>query len=239
VVINQFNYNNAWVLLGTFDLDALMAESGRVNLVDVTSDTTVKEIGFTAIRWRSVESGPAPQPGGAGYDAPIGTAEERASANVWPGSWFDATGYAVKYPNGTEYHTGADLNLNVPAFDTDRGSPVYATADGVVAHSINVPGSWGGLIVIRHTPLPDGKPVYSRYAHVEQVVVKDGDSVARGQQIAVVGYYAPGKNYHLHFDISCTSKLDDLPRHWPGTDKAQVVAHYVDPKKFIAEHRPQ
>jgi hypothetical protein len=60
VVINQFNYNNAWVLLGTFDLDALMAESGRVNLVDVTSDTTVKEIGFTAIRWRSVESGPAP-----------------------------------------------------------------------------------------------------------------------------------------------------------------------------------
>jgi murein DD-endopeptidase MepM/ murein hydrolase activator NlpD len=127
----------------------------------------------------------------------------------------------------------------VPTFDTDKGSPVYATADGVVAHSINVPGSWGGLIVIRHTPLPDGKPVYSRYAHVEQVMVKDGDSVARGQQIAVVGYYAPGKNYHLHFDISCTSKLDDLPRHWPGIDKAQVVAHYVDPKKFIAEHRPQ
>lgn len=237
-LVNQYNYNNAWVLLGTFDLDALMAESGRVNLVDVTSDTSVKEIAFTAIRWRSVESGPNPQPGGAGFDAPVGTAAERASTQVWPGGWVDATGYAVTYPNSSVYHTGADLNLNVPSFDSDRGAPVYAAADGVVAHAINVPGSWGWLIIIRHSSLPDGKPVYSRYAHVEQVQVKTGDTVARGQQIAVVGYYAPGKNYHLHFDISCTTKLEDVPGHWPGTDKAGVLAHYVDPRKFIAEHRP-
>jgi hypothetical protein len=236
-IINQFSYSDEWILLGTFELDPQQFESGRVNLVDVTNDPTVKEIAFTAIRWRSTDS-PPPPPGGPGYDAPIGTALERASAKVWPGSWLDATGYAVTYPDSDEYHTGADLNLNVPVHDSDKGAPVYASADGVVAHAFTVPGSWGGLIVIRHTPLPDGTPVYSRYAHVEQMAVKQDDTVSRGQQIAVVGYYAPGKNYHLHFDVSCTSMLETVPRHWPGTNKQQVLIHYVDPRKFIAEHRP-
>jgi hypothetical protein len=239
IVVNQYSYSDTWVPLGTYDMDPLMDETGRVNLVDVTNDATVKEIAFSAIRWRSVEAGPAPQPGGPGYDAPVGTVDERASMKVWPGSWFDATGYAVPYPDNPQIHTGADLNLNVPVYDSDKHAPVYAIGDGVVSFATNVVGSWGWLVVIRHSPLPDGKPVYSRYAHLEQVTVKVGDTVSRGQQIAVVGYFAPGKNYHLHFDISCTTKLEEQPRNWPGTDKAQVLIHYEDPRKFIAEHRPE
>ena len=237
VVVNQYSVSNKWVLLGIFDLDPAQFESGRVNLVDVTNDTGTKEIAFTAIRWQSTTT-PPPPPGGPGYDAPIGTAQERASPQVWPGFWEDATGFAVPYPDSPEIHTGADLNLNKPVWDSDRGAPVYAVADGVVAHAVNVPGSWGWLIIIRHAPLPDGTPVFSRYAHVEKVVVKTGDVVSRGQQIAVVGFFKPRNNYHLHFDISCTEVLNTYPGHWPGADKQQVLKHYVDPRKFIADHRP-
>jgi murein DD-endopeptidase MepM/ murein hydrolase activator NlpD len=93
-------------------------------------------------------------------------------------------------------------------------------------------------VVIRHSPLPDGTPVYSRYGHVEHISVQAGAAVTRGQQVATVGYFAPGDNYHLHFDISKTNILESTPWHWPGTNEALVLAHYVDPKKFILAHRP-
>jgi hypothetical protein len=63
-------------------------------------------------------------------------------------------------------------------------------------------------------PLPDGTPVYTRYGHVENISVHAGDVVARGQQISTVGLFGPpeGKNYHLHFDISNTTWLENHPR---------------------------
>jgi murein DD-endopeptidase MepM/ murein hydrolase activator NlpD len=236
-IVNQYLYNNTWVYLGTYPLEPTSPESGRVNLIDYTTDTTPKDLAFTAIRWKPVEGGDGTKPG---YDAPIGTDAERASSQVWPGYWIDATGFAVPYGTKKDIHTGADLNLNYPSYDSDRGSPIYAIANGVVAHVLVVPESWGGLIIIRHNPLPDGTPVYSRYAHVDStsLKVKAGDTVVRGQQIAVIGYYAPGKNYHLHFDISCTTMLEGNPRHWPGQDLNGVLKNYVNPKTFIQQHRP-
>jgi hypothetical protein len=59
------------------------------------------------------------------YTAPIGTEAERASGKIWPGSWFDATGYARHYRIGQPneaYHTGADLNCNTPVWDSDAHS---------------------------------------------------------------------------------------------------------------------
>ena len=231
-IVNQYIYNNQWAPLGIYTLDPQNAGAGRVNLVDITADTTPKDLAFTAIRWR-VFGGNGP-----GYDAPVGTEAERASAQLWAGGWVDATPFDTPYGSKQDYHTGADLNLNIPVFDSDRGKPVYAVADGVVTTAQVSYSSWGGLIVIRHSPLADGTPVYSRYGHVENISVRAGDTVTRGQQIATVGYFAAGKNYHLHFDISKTTILEGTPGHWPGTNEAQVLAHYVDPKKFILAHRP-
>ncbi|MCU0484763.1 MAG: M23 family metallopeptidase, partial [Anaerolineales bacterium] len=138
-------------------------------------------------------------------------------------------------------HTGADLNLNIPSYNLDKGKPVYAAADGTVIFSQVVTGStWNGLIVIEHPPLPDGKPVFTRYGHVENLIVRAGDTVRRGQQIAQVGRYLDPKypNYHLHFDISLTTILKSNPRHWPQFDLNSVKTNYVDPKKFIEQHRP-
>lgn len=232
VPVDQSKFYDTWVTLGFFELKPADEDAGRVNLVDLTSDTTTKEIAFSAIRWRLAPTG------GPGYDAPIGTEEERADLKLWPGEWADANPFGNKYSMG--YHTGADLNLNRPIWDLDRGKPVYAVADGVVTYAnARVGGAWQALVVIKHDPLPDGTPVYSRYGHVSDIAVNEGDPVVRGQQIARVGRSGGiGGNYHLHFDISTTNVLATSPEHWPGWDQSGVYRHYVDPLKFIQAHRP-
>lgn len=176
-----------------------------------------------------------------GFDSPVGTVAERASAKMWPGDWFDATGYAQRYeirPRIWHIHTGADLNLNKPKWDTDRGQPVYACADGVVTHVGKLGGTWGNVIVIQH-PNVDGQPVYSRYAHVDNIVIEAGGDVVRGQQIAVIGRpNYEGSAYHLHFDISLSDILKTNPGHWPGDDLPEVLRNYTDPRRFIESHRP-
>ena len=171
-----------------------------------------------------------------GYSSPVGIDEERNSGIIWPGFWRDATGYLTKYRLG--YHTGADLNLDEPKLNSDRGMPVYSIADGEVTSAGYLGDSWGRVIVIKHKPLPDGTPIYSRYGHVENIEVKAGDLVERGQQIATIGLFGSVKvqNYHLHFDISCTDILGTKPGHWPGRKLDEVKTHYVDPKLFLQEH---
>ena len=51
------------------------------------------------------------------FQAPMGSAEEIASGEIWPGKWMDATPYLTSYALG--FHTGADLNLNYPDWDGD------------------------------------------------------------------------------------------------------------------------
>ena len=232
VILNQLIYSDEWATLAVVHVDPDQHESGRVNLIDKTNDTGRREIAFTAIRWRPTT------PSQRGYDPPIGTAEQRAGQKVWPGSWRDANPYANKY--GLGYHTGADLNLNSPTWDLDRLAPVYSIADGVVTYANQfVGGAWQSLVVIRHDPEPDGRPVYSRYGHVDNIRVSEGDRVKRGQQIAQVGQSGgAGGNYHLHFDISTTNMLENNPQHWPGWDLNGIKTHYVDPLDFIRKRRP-
>src|SRR5690606_5903849 len=164
--------------------------AGVVFLNDLTGEDN-KEIAFDALRWRQVVGiTPTNKYLADGYDAPIGTAAERATDDVWPGKWFDATGFARRYRAGTPsetYHTGADLNVNDPYWDADKLTPVYAAASGVVTYSNRVAGC-GHFIIIHNDPLiSTGKVVYGRYAHVNSPIDKVGGRVVRGQQIAKVG----------------------------------------------------
>ncbi len=235
VRLNQNLYYDVWVPLVVYDFDGNPG-SGQVNLTDLTGEPD-KEIAFTAIRWRKVETQEkVVTAAGVGFDPPIGTATERLSTQVWPGKWFDATGFAVFYTTvGPAYHTGADLNL--PG-DVDRDTPVYAAAGGIVTFSGRSSGSWGQLIVVRHDPLPDGTVVWSRYAHVENRIVQEGNRVERGQQIAQVGNADGALPYHLHFDVAKTSVLETNPAHWPGNNLTGVLNNYTDPRQWIIDHRP-
>ncbi len=242
VPVRQADYYNLWVPLGVYQFDANDDRAGVVFLNDLTGEDG-KEIAFDAIRWRQVVGiTPTNKYLADGYDSPVGTAAERKEDDIWPGKWFDATGFARRYRVGTPseaYHTGADLNLNDPYWDADKLSPVYAAASGVVTFANRVSG-WGHIIIIRHDPLiTTGEVMYGRYSHVTGVLVSVGDRVVRGQQIAKVGNAEGLFAYHLHFDLSPTSVLETQPWHWPKLDWNSLMKNYVDPQAFIRRNRPK
>ncbi|MDQ7024502.1 MAG: peptidoglycan DD-metalloendopeptidase family protein [Anaerolineae bacterium] len=175
-----------------------------------------------------------------GYDSPVGTIEQLDDAKVWPDGWLDASPFGRLYFVGTPseaYHTGADLNWGSPY--ADKGLPTYACANGVVtfAGTLRV---WGYVIIIRHDPLydPSGQVLYSRYAHVQNLMVQAGDRVTRGQQVAEIGDGFGRFVPHLHFDLSPTTVLEIRPSDWPGTNQASLLKNYIDPLAWIRRNRP-
>lgn len=201
--------------------------------------------GWSAVRigddvFGTVTSSRPPQHWEPGFDAPVGTPAERRGS-LWPGAWVDANPYLNFYgvPGvvAPSYHTGADLNLNAPHWDADRGAPVVAAGIGRVTFAQHVPGAWGWIVVVRHEW--PGMLAYTRYAHLHNVRVRAGQVVDRGQQIGVVGNSNGSQAfYHLHFDVSTTDILRTLPTHWPGANRQAVVQHYEPPLDFIENHRP-
>ncbi|MCY3977124.1 MAG: peptidoglycan DD-metalloendopeptidase family protein [Chloroflexi bacterium] len=255
--INQHRRRNTWVALGIFDLDKNMENAGRVFLNDVTGELD-KKIAFDAVRFRRIVTtpegySPAPDPAAEprptvikgvnvadGYDSPVGTSQQRRAERLWPKGWLDVTPFGKLYFIGTPseaYHTGADLNFGRPY--EDKGMACYACASGVVIFAARM-GAWGNLVVIRHDPLyePSGQVIYSRYAHVQSMRVDVGDRVARGQRICEIsdafGRYVP----HLHFDLSATTLLETRPGNWPKLNYNLLVKNYIDPRDWIARHRP-
>lgn len=170
------------------------------------------------------------------FDAPVGTAEERAALKLWPGAWFDATGFNAPYPpamNRQDFHTGVDLNLPGNA---DAAAPVYAVCFGFVVFAGSLP-VWGKVIVIKHA-LENGKVVWSRYAHLESIGAAVRQMVSRGDRIATIGNAEGTMPYHLHFDLAQVD-LGQRPSDWPGTDRHRLMRDYVNPVEFIrARHVP-
>jgi len=87
-----------------------------------------------------------------------------------------------------QFHYGIDISA-------PTGTPVYATADGVV-RSTNSSGTYGKIIKIDH-----GYGYTTFYAHLSKMIVKPGDVVKRGQKIAEVGCTGRSTASHLHYEI--------------------------------------
>ncbi len=176
-----------------------------------------------------------PVPVADGFDAPLGSPQERAGAQLWPGAWFDATPYGTRYDATGRWaiHTGADLNL---PDDQDALAPVYAAADGIVRASAAYP-VWGNLIIVEHK-LQDGTRLWTRYAHLNEMSAQVNQIVKRGEVIGRVGNAFNRYAYHLHYDVA-NIDLGQSPADWPGDDSGRVLRDYVDPLSFTAAHRPR
>lgn len=85
-------------------------------------------------------------------------------------------------------HAGVDIPGPV-------GTPVYATADGVVDHAERS-GGYGNMIEIDH-----GKGIATRYGHLSKILVSDGAHVTRGQLIALMGSTGRSTGPHLHYEV--------------------------------------
>lgn len=91
------------------------------------------------------------------------------------------------------------------------GAPVIAAAPGRVVGSYYEP-AYGNRVVIDHGLDETGARVRTVYKHLHDRLAKQGDAVARGQQIGTMGATgALGMMVHLHFEVR-----RDLP-HQPET----------------------
>ena len=77
-----------------------------------------------------------------------------------------------------------------------RGTPVRAAEGGIVAYAGNELRGFGNLVLLRHA---DGW--ITAYAHNDEILVRRGDQVARGQDIARVGSTGNVSAPQLHFEI--------------------------------------
>jgi len=77
-----------------------------------------------------------------------------------------------------------------------RGASVKAAENGVVVYAGNELRGFGNLILVKHS----GGWV-TAYAHVDKVLIKRGDKVAKGRQIATVGSTGGVKSPQLHFEL--------------------------------------
>lgn len=90
-----------------------------------------------------------------------------------------------------------------------RGQAVVATADGTVVYSGNALRGYGNLIIIKHN-----EHYLSAYAHNDQLLAKEGQTVQAGQKIATMG--SSGTNsVRLHFEIRYQGKSVNPKRYLP------------------------
>ena len=85
-------------------------------------------------------------------------------------------------------HSGVDIPGPI-------GTPVYATADGIVSHA-GRQGGYGNLVEINH-----GKGIATRYGHLSKILVGDNEHVKRGQLIALMGSTGRSTGSHLHYEV--------------------------------------
>lgn len=99
-------------------------------------------------------------------------------------------GYRIDPFYGTaRMHQGIDLSGN-------KGEPIYVTGNGKVVEVKNGFFGYGKEIVVDH-----GFGYKTRYAHLQEFKVKEGDLVNRGDMIATMGNTGKSKGPHLHYEV--------------------------------------
>lgn len=89
------------------------------------------------------------------------------------------------------------------------GQPIYATAPGKVVYSGSGLRGYGKLLIIKHN-----KTFLSAYAHNDNLLVKEGETVTRGQKIAEMGS-TDATQVKLHFEVRRLGKPVDPANYLP------------------------
>lgn len=110
-------------------------------------------------------------------------------------------GWRIDPFNGHKaFHEGLD-------FPANTGAPILAAADGIVIAADQTP-DYGNIVKINH-----GSGLETRYAHASKILVKVGDRVTKGQQVALVGNTGRSTGPHLHYEIRLNGNALD-PRQY-------------------------
>jgi len=111
--------------------------------------------------------------------------------NVMPiNGWF-SHGYGWRkdpFTGKRQFHRGIDIVA-------DQGTPIRATADGVISRALRV-SDYGKTIDISH-----GYGYVTRYGHLSEILIRPGQSVHRGDVIGRVGSTGRSTGPHLHYEV--------------------------------------
>lgn len=113
--------------------------------------------------------------------------------SIWPTTGDVSSPYGLRW-GGSDFHPGIDIA-------DDAGTPIVATADGVVTDAGWNSGGYGNMVDIDH-----GNGYVTRYAHAQAVVVSPGQYVRRGQVIAYMGSTGYSTGPHLHYEVRVNGK---------------------------------
>jgi len=120
-----------------------------------------------------------------------------ATPSIWPAYGWLTGRFGERsdpFTGESGFHQGLDIS-------TEKGQPVYATADGKV-ESASYTGDYGNLIVVRHD-----FGLLTRYGHLSRFNVTQGATVHRGDIIGYVGSTGRSTGAHLHYEILANGKL--------------------------------
>ncbi|HSP77559.1 MAG TPA: M23 family metallopeptidase [Myxococcaceae bacterium] len=131
-----------------------------------------------------------------------------STPSVWPTRGWVTSDFGQRldpYTADRVQHGGMDIAA-------PHGKEVIAPSDGTVVFA-GLEGGYGNVIVIDH-----GYGIKTRYGHLSKMLVKAGDKVKRGTQIAAVGNTGRSTGPHLHYEV----RVNGIPQN---------------PRKFILEER--
>jgi murein DD-endopeptidase MepM/ murein hydrolase activator NlpD len=132
-------------------------------------------------------------------DAYLPSGSGKFAGYIWPAKGLLTSLYG---PRWGRMHRGIDVAA-------PTGTPIVAAAPGVVITAGWNSGGYGNLVEVQH---PDGS--VTLYGHNERVLVKEGQQVAQGQQIAEMGSTGYSTGPHCHFEV-----------HMPGKGAVNPMAH--------------
>jgi murein DD-endopeptidase MepM/ murein hydrolase activator NlpD len=139
--------------------------------------------------------------------ASIPSARPIAAANF-------TSGYGVRsdpFRGRAAMHAGIDLAGPI-------GTPIYATADGIVGRSEYNAGGYGNLVEINHGP-----GIQTRYGHLSQRIALPGQRVRRGQLIGLMGSTGRSTGSHLHYEVRIDGRaVNPIPFMQPSNSLAAL-----------------
>jgi murein DD-endopeptidase MepM/ murein hydrolase activator NlpD len=142
------------------------------------------------------------------------------------------------FTNTIDFHAGIDLAAR-------EGTPVLAPGDARVVYAGRFPlnrnvGWWryGNVVVLKH-----GERYVSIFAHLQDILVRRGAQVVRGEQIGTVGNTGWSTSPHLHFEVRLTDSEGSEPKpvdprifilnyQWTGNEALLVSGRHAPAPKF-------
>ncbi len=125
-----------------------------------------------------------------------------------PISAYDIDSAFSTYPYGGVFfedvvHTGIDIpgDIGTPILAAGSGKVIYAGL-GVYRQGNNVyDDPYGKAVVIEHNFSYEGQPLFTLYAHLDEIDVEKGQIVDVGDQIGLMGKTGKTTGPHLHFEV--------------------------------------